>query len=67
MMRYSTDGNDWTDKELGTMGEIGHYDHETTWWNLGLCKFLTIEVSCSDPVDFAIVSAKINASPCNIF
>ena len=63
MMRYSTDGNDWTDKELGTMGEIGHYDHETTWWNLGLCKFLTIEVSCSDPVDFAIVSAKINASP----
>ena len=67
MMRYSTDGNDWTDMELGSMGAIGRYDHETTWWNLGLCKFLTIEISCSDPVDFAIVSAKINASPCNIF
>lgn len=67
MMRYSTDGNDWTDKEVGSMGCIGRYDHQTTWWNLGMCRYLTIEVSCSDPVDFAIVSAKINASPCNIF
>lgn len=67
MMRYSVDGNDWTDREIGTMGAIGHYQHQTTWWNLGLCRYLTIEVSCSDPVDFAIVSAKINASPCNIF
>ena len=67
MMRYSTDGNDWTDMELGTMGAIGRYDHQTTWWNLGMCRYLTVEISCSDPVDFAIVSAKINASPCNIF
>lgn len=67
MMRYSTDGNSWTDMELGTMGAMGRYDHQTTWWNLGLCRYLTIEISCSDPVDFAIVSAKINASPCNIF
>lgn len=67
MMRYSTDGGDWTDKELGCMGAIGRYDHQTTWWNLGLCRYLTLEISCSDPVDFAIVSAKINASPCNIF
>ncbi|WP_407449596.1 hypothetical protein [Fibrobacter sp.] len=67
MMRYSTDGNDWTDKEVGSMGGIGRYDHQTCWWNLGLCRYLTVEISCSDPVDFAIVSAKINASPCNIF
>ena len=67
MMRYSVDGNDWSNKELGTMGGQGRYQHQTTWWNLGLCRYLTIEVSCSDPVDFAIVSAKINASPCNIF
>ena len=67
MMRYSTDGNSWTDMEVGSMGAIGRYDHQTTWWNLGLCRYLTIEVSCSDPVDFAIVSAKIQASPCNIF
>lgn len=67
MMRYSTDGNSWTDMELGTMGAIGQYSHQTTWWNLGLCRYLTVEISCSDPVDFAIVSAKINASPCNIF
>jgi len=67
MMRYSTDGNNWTDMEVGSMGAIGRYDHQTTWWNLGVCRYLTIEISCSDPVDFAIVSAKINASPCNIF
>lgn len=67
MMRYSTDGNDWTNTEIGLLGEEGHYQHQTTWWHLGLCRYLTIEVSCSDPVDFAIVSAKINASPCNIF
>ena len=67
MMRYSTDGNDWTDTEIGTMGAIGRYDHRTTWWNLGMCRFLTVEISCSDPVDFAILTAKINASPCNIF
>ena len=67
MMRYSTDGGNWTDMELGTMGCIGRYDHQTTWWHLGICRYLTIEISCSDPVDFAIISAKINASPCNIF
>lgn len=67
MMRYSTDGNSWTDMEMGSMGSMGRYDHETTWWNLGMCKFLTVEISCSDPVDFAIVSAKVNAEPCNIF
>ena len=67
MMRYSTDGNDWTDTELGSFGAIGRYDHQVTWWNLGLCRFLTFEVSCSDPVDFAILTAKINASSCNIF
>ena len=67
MMRYSTDGNDWTDREVGLMGAMGQYDHDCTWWNLGLCKYLTIEVSCSSPVEFDILSAKINASPCNIF
>lgn len=67
MMRYSTDGNDWSDMELGSMGAMGRYEHQTTWWNLGMCRFMTIEISCSDPVDFAIVSAKINAEPCNIF
>lgn len=67
MMRYSTDGSSWTDKELGTMGAIGRYDHECTWWNLGLCRFLTIEISCSEPIEFDILTAKVNASPCNIF
>lgn len=67
MMRYSVDGNDWTDTELGMFGAIGRYDVETTWWHLGIAKFLTIEISCSDPIDFAILSAKINASPCNVF
>lgn len=67
MMRYSADGNSWTDMEIGSMGAIGRYDTQTTWWRLGLCRYLTIEISCSDPVDFAIVSAKIEASPCNIF
>lgn len=67
MMRYSTDGGNWTDMEVGSMGGIGRYDHQTCWWNLGMCRYMTIEISCSDPVDFAIVSAKINASPCNIF
>lgn len=67
MMRYSADGNDWTDTELGMFGAIGRYDIETTWWHLGMAKFLTLEISCSDPIDFAILSAKINASPCNIF
>ena len=67
MMRYSTDGGNWTDKEIGNMGGIGHYEHETTWWHLGLCRYLTLEVSCSDPVRFDIIAAKINASQCNIF
>ena len=34
-------------------------DTEVEWFNLGIHNVMCIEVSCSDPINFAIVSAKI--------
>ena len=59
MMRFSECGGPWSDEEIGTLGLQGQYDTEVEWFNLGIHNVMCIEVSCSDPINFAIVSAKI--------
>ena len=63
---YSVDGGAFTDKFIGNMGGIGRYDYRTAWYRLGLCRFLTVEVTVSDPVDFSILGAKIDATACSM-
>jgi len=59
LMRYTWDGSVWSDQEAANVGPIGRYDWETVWWTLGYGEVLSVEVSCSDPYDFTIISAKI--------
>lgn len=68
MARFSWDGGTtWSDAELGCLGEIGQYQFHTDFWHLGSGDIFTAEFSVSDDVDFSIISAKIDASACNVF
>jgi hypothetical protein len=59
MMRYADKGGAWSNQEIGLLGRQGEYGTEVEWFNLGIFSVATIEISCSDPVDFAIMAAKI--------
>lgn len=59
MMRYSDKGGYWSNQEIGLLGRQGEYGTEVEWFNLGIFTVANIEISCSDPVDFAIMAAKI--------
>jgi hypothetical protein len=59
MMRWSDQGGAWSNQEMGLLGRQGEYGTVVEWWNLGINTVMNIELSCSDPVDFSIVGAKI--------
>jgi hypothetical protein len=59
MMRYADKGGAWSNQEIGLLGKQGEYGTEVEWFNLGIHTVMTLEISCSDPVDFAIMAAKI--------
>lgn len=62
MMRYSESGGNFSNQEIGTLGNQGRYDWVIEWWKLGLHNICSLEFSCSDPVNFAILGAKISYS-----
>lgn len=62
MMRYSESGGNFSNQEIGYLGNQGRYDWVLEWWTLGLHNICCIEFSCSDPVNFAILGAKISYS-----
>lgn len=57
-MRYSWNGSDWSDQEIGLTGTMGRYDWNTQWWTLGYGEILTIEITTTAPFGFAIIGAK---------
>lgn len=61
MMRYSVDGGNWTDLEYVDIGKQGNYDYDCIFYNFGVCKDLTIELSCTDNIPFALFGININA------
>lgn len=62
MMRHTDNGGYWSNQEIGLLGKQGEYGTECEWFNLGLHNIMTVEVSCSDPVNFAIMGGKIQYS-----
>ena len=62
MMRYSTDGGYWSNQEIGLLGPQGRYDYDVIWYNLGMTRIMSIELSCSDPINFCILGGKIQYS-----
>ncbi len=59
MLRYCDQGGPYSNQEIGLLGRQGEYGTVVEWFNLGLFTVMTLEISCSDPIDFAIISAKI--------
>lgn len=64
MMRFSTDGATWSDNEVVEIGYVGNYDYDTIFYNFGMAKDFTLELSCTDNVPFALYGIKIDASEC---
>lgn len=66
MMRFCCDGGSWTDIEHVDMGAVGEYDYDCIFYNFGLAKVFTIELSCSDNIPFALYDVKIDADQTGI-
>jgi hypothetical protein len=64
MMRYSVDGGTWTDSEIVDIGAVGNYDYDCVFYNFGLGKCFTIELSNSQNIPFALYGLKIDADVC---
>lgn len=65
MMRYSDEGGDWSNQEMGLLGKQGQYQYDVEWFNLGLHRILCVEISVSDPVNFSIMGGKISYTLCD--
>lgn len=64
MMRYTADGSLWTDTEYVDIGAVGDYDFDCVFYNFGMAKVFTVELSCTDNVPFALYDVKIDADVC---
>jgi hypothetical protein len=60
MMRFTADGSNWSDLEYCDIGYTGDYDYDCIFYDFGMAKCFTIELSCSDNVPFALYNIKIN-------
>lgn len=65
MMRFSPDGGNWSDLETVDVGYVGDYDYDCAFYDFGLAKCFTLELSCSDNVPFALYGIKIQADECS--
>lgn len=61
LMRFTADGSNWSDIEDVSLGYAGQYDEDCVFYNFGMAKVFTIELSCSENVPFALYSIKINS------
>lgn len=64
LMRFSTDGSTWSDIEAVDIGYVGDYDYDCVFYDFGMAKIFTLELSCSDNIPFALYGIKIQADQC---
>jgi hypothetical protein len=63
MLRWSNDGGStWSNEHWTSIGRIGKYQNRAIWRRLGMARDRVWEVSISDPVKAAIISANLKAS-----
>jgi len=63
MLRWSNDGGStWSNEHWTGIGRMGKYQNRAIWRRLGMARDRVWEVSVSDPVKAAIVSANLKAS-----
>jgi len=58
-VRYSWDGGNWSDYEDYYLGKIGEYAWSTVIWEMGMGRYLTVEVSTSEKIPFCIQQFKM--------
>lgn len=63
-MSYSTDGSTWSDIEIVDIGKAGEYDYDCTFYNFGMAKCFTIELSTTDNFPFALYGLKLVTQEC---
>ena len=66
-IRNSWDGSLFSDYEDAYLGKIGRYDWITSFYNMGMGKYFTLEISTTENIPFSIQNLKISWSPTSIF
>lgn len=64
MLRFSTDGVTWSDNEVVEIGSVGEYDYDCVFYDFGMGKIFSFELSCTDNIPFAIFGLKMKAGEC---
>lgn len=63
MLRYSNDsGNTWSNEVWRSVGKIGEYDHVSRWHRLGHGRQRNFEITVSDPIEWVITGANLEAN-----
>ncbi len=62
LIRWSDQGGAWSNREESYIGNQGEYNNRVIWWNLGLMRVGTLELSCSDNIPFNLIGATIRYS-----
>lgn len=58
-MRFCADGQ-WTDVEVIDVGASGEYDYDCTFYNFGMARYFTIELSTADDFDFSLYGLRMD-------
>lgn len=62
-MRYTADGSEWSDMEVVSVGNAGDYDYDCEFYNFGLAKTFSIELSTTSDFPFALYGIRMNTQP----
>lgn len=63
-MKYTTDGTTWSDIEVLPVGSMGEYDYDCTFYQFGIGKCFTIELSTTDNFPFTLMGIKMVTGEC---
>lgn len=63
-MRYTADGSDWSDLEIVNIGRAGDYDYDCVFYNLGVAKHFSIELSTTDNIPFSLYGLTLVTGEC---
>jgi hypothetical protein len=61
MLRYSDDGETWSNEKWRSLGNTGQYGKQVAWTGLGQSRLRVYETVITDPVKCHITGAFLNA------
>lgn len=63
-MRFTADGSTWSDYEVVSVGGAGDYDYDCTFYDYGMAKCFSIELSTTSNFPFALYGLQCNTQGC---